>query len=246
MPEKDRVRLEDVEVITLTRGAWTNGRRSSPVPQLACVGGSGRWEEQPELVQCYNRGTDGRSIQWECKSEMDNSLRFGQVEVVCEGYDYPGDPYILLGSCGLEYYLELTKEGRERRGNWQEPSNSKTYYDTGHQGSSMGFVISIFFFFFISIFIFIIGTVIYAVYKAPSTEDGQAGSSPGEGKGVGGGGWTMPEKDEANEACHGEARHRGNKRSSKDRRDRSSASRENSPTSSGTRTASGFGGTRIR
>ena len=26
MPEKDRVRLEDVEVITLTRGAWTNGR----------------------------------------------------------------------------------------------------------------------------------------------------------------------------------------------------------------------------
>ena len=24
--EKDRVRLEDVEVITLTRGAWTNGR----------------------------------------------------------------------------------------------------------------------------------------------------------------------------------------------------------------------------
>ena len=26
-----------------------------------------------------------RSIQWECKAEMDNSLRFGQVEVVCEG-----------------------------------------------------------------------------------------------------------------------------------------------------------------
>ena len=217
-------------------------------------------------MQCYNRGTDGRSmmmmmmmmmmmlmmvmsrsIQWECKSEMDNSFRFGQVEVVCEGYDYPGDPYILLGSCGLEYHLELTKEGRERRGDWQEPSNSKTYYDTGHQGSSMGFVISIFFFFFISIFIFIIGTVIYAVYKAPSTEDGQAGSSPGGGEGIGGGGWTMPEKkNEANEGCHGEARHRGKKRSSKDRRDRTSASRENSPTSSGTRTASGFGGTRVR
>merc|ERR1712032_1171504 len=117
-----------------------------------------------------------------------------------------------------------------------EPSNSKTYYDTGHQGSWMGFVISIFFFFFISIFIFIIGTVIYAVCKAPSTDDEQ----------VGGGGWTMPEKDEANEGCHGEARQRGKKRSSRDRRDRTSVSRENSPTSSGTRTASGFGGTRIR
>jgi len=109
--------------------------------QLACIGGSGRWEEQPGLVQCYNRGSDGRSIQWECKAEMDNSLRFGQVEVVCEGFDHPGDPYILVGSCGLEYHLELTREGRERRdgsgGGWQEPRtnshSAKTYYDTDHQ-----------------------------------------------------------------------------------------------------------------
>merc|ERR1712107_882303 len=49
--------------------------------------------------------------------DMDNGLRFGQVEVVCEGYDYPDDPYILAGSCGLEYTLELTKEGREKRSN---------------------------------------------------------------------------------------------------------------------------------
>merc|ERR1712004_509460 len=108
-------RLEDVQVLTLTRGAMTTGRRSSPVPQLACVGGSGRGEEQPERVQCYNRGSDGRGVQWECKADMDNGLRFGQVEVVCEGYDHPDDPYILAGSCGLEYTLELTKEGREKR-----------------------------------------------------------------------------------------------------------------------------------
>jgi len=251
--EKDRMRLEDVNVITLTRGAWTNSRRSSPVPQLACVGGSGRWDfEQPELVQCYNRGTDGMSIQWECKAEMDNSLKFGKVEVVCEGYDYPGDPYILVGSCGLEYHLELTKEGRERRaasgagwgGGWVDPTNSKTY-DTNQQGSWLGFFINIFFFFFISIFVLIIGIVIYAIYKASSTEDGKVGASPGEGEGIGGGGWTMPKKDEvkdADEGCHGEARQRGRKRGSKSK----SRSRENSTTSSGTRTASGFGGTRIR
>ena len=228
-------------------------RRSSPVPQLACVGGSGRWDfEQPELVQCYNRGTDGMSIQWECKAEMDNSLRFGKVEVVCEGYDYPGDPYILVGSCGLEYHLELTKEGRERRaasgagwgGGWVDPTSSKTY-DSNQQGSWLGFFINIFFFFFISIFVLIIGIVIYAIYKASSTEDGKVGASPGEGEGIGGGGWTMPKKDEvkdADEGCHGEARQRGRKRGSKSK----SRSRENSTTSSGTRTASGFGGTRIR
>ena len=53
--EKDRVRLEEVQVLTLARGAMTTGRRSSPVPQLSCVGGSARNEEQPERVQCYNR-----------------------------------------------------------------------------------------------------------------------------------------------------------------------------------------------
>jgi len=71
----------------------------------------------------------------------------------------------------------------------------------------------------------------------------------GEGKGgegIGGGGWTMPEKEEANEGCHGEARQRGKKRASKDGRGTNSASRENSTTSSGSRTTSGFGGTRIR
>ena len=45
---------------------------------------------------------------------MDNLYRFGSVEVVCEGYDYPDDPYILKGSCGLEYTLELTKEGQNK------------------------------------------------------------------------------------------------------------------------------------
>ena len=40
-------------------------------------------------------------FQWECKTDMDNNYRFGTVEVVCEGYDYPDDPYILKGSCGV-------------------------------------------------------------------------------------------------------------------------------------------------
>ena len=214
------------------------------------MGGSARWDfDQPELVQCYNRGTDGTSIQWECKAEMDNSLRFGQLKVVCEGYDYPDDPFILAGSCGLEYFLELTKEGRERRaasgaswgGGWVDPTNSKTY-GTDYRGSWLAFFFNIFFFFFISIFIFIIGMVIYAVYNAPSsTENGKAGASAEGGEGIGGGGWKMPGKVEANSSCDGEARHRGKRRGS--REGRFSRSRENSTTSSGTRTASGFGGT---
>ena len=45
---------------------------------------------------------------------MDNAFRFGNVEVVCEGYDYPDDPYILKGSCGLEYTIDYTMEGESR------------------------------------------------------------------------------------------------------------------------------------
>lgn len=47
---------------------------------------------------------------------MDNSYRFGRIEVSCEGYSHPDDAYILKGSCGLEYTLELTKEGQRTQG----------------------------------------------------------------------------------------------------------------------------------
>ena len=60
----------------------------------------------PSVVQCYNRGTDGQDIQWECKADMEMKYKFGQIQVTCEGFDYPEDPYILAGSCGLEYTID--------------------------------------------------------------------------------------------------------------------------------------------
>ncbi|NXT77245.1 SARAF factor, partial [Zapornia atra] len=53
--------------------------------------------------------------QWQCKADLDRAYRFGELEVSCEGYDYPEDPYILAGSCSLLFRLELTEEG-ERKG----------------------------------------------------------------------------------------------------------------------------------
>ncbi|XP_041945962.1 store-operated calcium entry-associated regulatory factor [Alosa sapidissima] len=109
------VLLRDVQVLTLYKGRYTTARRSSPVPQLQCVGGSaGCASFIPEVVQCQNKGWDGIDAQWECKADMDNTYRFGRIEVSCEGFNQPDDPYILSGSCGLEYTLELTEEGRSR------------------------------------------------------------------------------------------------------------------------------------
>ena len=87
----------------------TNARRSSPVPQLKCVGGTaGCSRFVPKVVQCYNKGSDGFSIQWECKTEMNEDYRFGKINVNCEGYSSTTDTNVLKGSCGLEYSLDFT------------------------------------------------------------------------------------------------------------------------------------------
>ncbi|XP_067839504.1 store-operated calcium entry-associated regulatory factor [Heptranchias perlo] len=114
--DSERVLLREVQVLTLYSGRYTNGRRTTPVPQLQCVGGTaGCSAFYPEVVQCYNKGWDGYDVQWECRTEMDNAYRFGRIMVSCEGYNYPEDPYILRGSCGLEYVIELTEEGLRRK-----------------------------------------------------------------------------------------------------------------------------------
>uniref|UniRef100_A0A3Q3WN27 Store-operated calcium entry-associated regulatory factor n=1 Tax=Mola mola TaxID=94237 RepID=A0A3Q3WN27_MOLML len=109
------VLLRDIQALTLYRGRYTTARRSSPIPQLQCVGGSAGCQAfVPDVVQCQNKGWDGVDVQWECRTDMDNAYRFGRIEVSCEGYSHPADDYILKGSCGLEYTLELTDEGRRR------------------------------------------------------------------------------------------------------------------------------------
>lgn len=91
--------------------------------------------------------------------------RFGSVEVICEGYDYPDDPYILKGSCGLEYTLELTKEGHNRQSNSYNHDygygagsnnyNSGYNYSSKNKWSGMGDLI-----------VFgVVCLVIYALYK---------------------------------------------------------------------------------
>ncbi|CAG9534394.1 unnamed protein product [Cercopithifilaria johnstoni] len=105
-----KVRLVDVSTLTLHRDKYTTGRRSAPIPQIQCVGGSAKGKFEPRVVQCYNKGHDGVDVQWECKAEMSDQYEFGEIRISCEGYDYADDPYILRGSCGLKYSLEYSQE----------------------------------------------------------------------------------------------------------------------------------------
>lgn len=202
--DSGKVLLRDVQVLTLQAGKMTTGRRSSPVPQLNCVGGSARGKFNPQVVQCYNRGSDGNDIQWECKADMDNAYRFGSVEVVCEGYDYPDDPFILKGSCGLEYTLDNTMEGHEKQHNYGYGSNSygsNSYgHNSHHKQSKSYFDKSSYGGFGDLIVLFVIGIIIYAMYKTclsgsqemgdrqySTTNDDRPSGYPGSG-----GGWFNP------------------------------------------------------
>uniref|UniRef100_A0A8C3TPF9 Store-operated calcium entry-associated regulatory factor n=1 Tax=Catharus ustulatus TaxID=91951 RepID=A0A8C3TPF9_CATUS len=109
-----KVLLADVQALTLYRGQYTTSRRTAAVPQLQCTGGSAGCSRVPEVVQCYSKGWDGYDVQWQCRADLENAFRFGQMEVSCEGYDYPDDPYVLRGSCSLLFSLELTEEGERK------------------------------------------------------------------------------------------------------------------------------------
>eukprot|EP00727_Mastigamoeba_balamuthi_P002242 m51a1_g12014 hypothetical protein (140) ;mRNA; r:152-733 len=105
VPVGGRVLLSEVRALTLRRGAMTAGRRSAPVPQLVCSRTPDPAYE-PSVVQCLNRGPDSTgNIQWKCEAELDSAVQFDELDVSCEGYESPDDPYILAGSCGLTYSL---------------------------------------------------------------------------------------------------------------------------------------------
>eukprot|EP00007_Cunea_sp_BSH-02190019_P008541 CAMPEP_0174245482 /NCGR_PEP_ID=MMETSP0417-20130205/39216_1 /TAXON_ID=242541 /ORGANISM="Mayorella sp, Strain BSH-02190019" /LENGTH=329 /DNA_ID=CAMNT_0015325273 /DNA_START=57 /DNA_END=1042 /DNA_ORIENTATION=- len=192
----DRVLLTDIGALTFTSGQMTTGRRSSPVPQLTCVGGSASGQPQPSVVQCRNVGHDGFDVQWRCEADMSDDFRFGRVTVVCEGFDSPDDPYILRGSCGLEYTLDLTDEGRARQ---QQKYNSGGYnqgysgYSTGYNSyyGNNGYSWSSR---FGNLFtLMIIAAVVYGVWRSCLSPQATGGYAPGGGGGgygyaAGGGG----------------------------------------------------------
>jgi len=142
---KDRIKLKDIQVLTLTSGKWTTGRRTQPVSQLQCVGGYCNLFK-PQTVQCYNRGSDGIDIQWECKTEMDNKYKFGQIDVLCEGYDYPEDDYVLIGSCGLEYTIDLVNANSNN--NYQQNYKQEVKQKISHP-FSFGYILCVGFIIFV-------------------------------------------------------------------------------------------------
>lgn len=140
---KDAVLLSKVKSLTLRDGKQTAHRRVSAVPQLTCVGGSAKGLYNVDVMRCENSGAeyDSEDIQWTCKASLPPEFKLGSTEVVCEGYDSPDDPFILKGSCGVEYRLILTEAGEQRYGKktWIRSDHGTTSIDDGGTLAAIAF-----------------------------------------------------------------------------------------------------------
>ncbi|CAO3570549.1 unnamed protein product [Mortierella alpina] len=182
-----KVRLRDVQTLTFHKGRLTTGRRTSPVPQTSCVGGNACGDFEPDVIQCKNAGFDGSNVQWKCQAELPDNLKFGKLDVYCEGFDYPDDPYVLKGSCGLEYNLHYTDMRYDQRSPWGTPQ-------WVHRAKSHSWTDTI----FLSVWIGVVGYILYSFVRAclqrpvdgdaPPPYRASGGGSGGHGGGGGGGG----------------------------------------------------------
>ncbi|KIJ66876.1 hypothetical protein HYDPIDRAFT_85754 [Hydnomerulius pinastri MD-312] len=92
-----RIALESIPALTFYKNSLTAARRASPIAQLVCLGKACALY-QPEVVRCKNIGGTGVDVDWKCEADLPASLRFGKVEVSCEGWSGPGDPYVMKGA----------------------------------------------------------------------------------------------------------------------------------------------------
>jgi len=172
------VLLSNVQSLTLRKDLKTSHRRVPAIPQLKCVGGNAKGLYNVDVMRCKNAGSDydDDNIQWTCTASLPEEFKLGSTDVICEGYDSPNDPYILKGSCGVEYRLVLTERGEEKYGpkkGTDESSGTET-------------VVSVLF------WIIFIGVAIWIVFSACVVRGGDARRPdtwrPGWGGGYGGGG----------------------------------------------------------
>lgn len=123
----DWIPIRDIKRLTLYKGRMTAGQRAPPMAQLKCKGGDACSYFVPEVVSCKNVGLDDRGeVQWKCEAQMEDSFRFGETKVSCEGYGYRGDHNVLKGSCGVFYTLHLTEKGKQKYLHRQHKSQRHT------------------------------------------------------------------------------------------------------------------------
>ena len=183
---KNAVLLSKISTLTLRSGTSTASRRAPPVPQLQCVGPASVCAlYSVDTMRCKNEGADydDSNIQWTCAASLPEEFKLGSTDVSCEGYESSEDPFVLKGSCGVEYRLLLTEKGESKYGMtndddlWSSFRSRTTWEKLGT-------------FVFWLIFGGVVGAIILSAFGCLGSRGaaGAGGNRPGWGGGGGGGG----------------------------------------------------------
>lgn len=187
----EKVLLSDIRALTLRKDAKTSHNRVPAIPQLNLIGGNARGYYKVETLRCKNAGAgySDDDIQWTCTADLPTEFKLGSTDVICEGFANSNDPYVLKGSCGVEYRLMLTDAGEERylaRGK----SGDQWVQDT-LRSKSGDWAPTIFW----VIFVAVVGWMIYSAFirnAGTRRPTGRAGGGNFGGWGGGGGGGDDP------------------------------------------------------
>ncbi|KAF1851017.1 DUF1183-domain-containing protein [Cucurbitaria berberidis CBS 394.84] len=190
-----KVKLSNVQSLTLRKGQSTSHRRVDAMPQLTCIGGSARGLYEVDVMRCKNSGSDydEDSIQWTCTASLPEEFKLGSTDVICEGYDSPNDPYILKGSCGVEYKLVLTDKGREKYGKgkgggWWGGDDEGGERGDGPKTMGERVAAAVFWLLFIGVALWMAYSAFTGWAQRRADGGGAGGNRPGWGGGGGGGG----------------------------------------------------------
>ncbi|PTB43179.1 hypothetical protein M441DRAFT_66938 [Trichoderma asperellum CBS 433.97] len=187
-PNKNAILLSEVRTLTLRgNGAKTTSRRVAPIPQLKCISSKAVCDLYSiDVLRCTNQGSSygTEDIEWSCTASLPEEFKLGSTDVICEGYSSPDDPYVLKGSCGVEYRLILTDKGEKRYPNVANPNGR--WFSDGEGGTDLGAWA------FAVIFFAILGWIVYSAWRNgtdPRQRPPRRGGYGGGGGGGGGGGW---------------------------------------------------------
>ncbi|EFY98726.1 DUF1183 domain protein [Metarhizium robertsii] len=191
---KNAILLSQVQSLTLRgNGAKTTNRRVSAIPQLKCTSSRELCSLYSiDTMRCTNQGSSygGEDIEWSCTATLPEELKLGSTDVICEGYASADDPYVLKGSCGVEYSLLLTSKGQERYPHIANPYGG--YFSDGRGGTDLSAWL------FTVVFVAVLGWIVYSACVAGNGgrqargNTGRrwgGGGGGGGGGGFGGGGW---------------------------------------------------------
>lgn len=182
---KNAVLLSQVKTLTLRgNGAKTSHRRVAAAPQLKCVSPESICKLYSiDVMRCTNEGSSygDEDVEWSCVASLPPELKLGSTDVICEGYASSNDPYVLKGSCGVEYRLQLTDLGEKK---YPDVAKTSSSFFSNEDGSlDWGAVI------FAIIFAAVLGWILYsACTSQDATPRRRNRRTGGNGGGYGGGG----------------------------------------------------------